>query len=339
MSDTVHMSLDEVQALSTEVLIANGMSEANAMVIADVVTQAEADGTHSHGLFRVPGYVTSMRSGRMDGKAVPEVTDKSPGLVAVDSKNGFSPPAIIAGKPLAIEKAKSQGIAALGLRNNGNLNALWWEAEHFGDAGLICLTMSTSQSFVAPWGGNKALFGTDPIAFACPRAGKPPMVFDYATSASARGEIQVAAREGHSIPKGWALDKDGNDTTDPAAALEGVQLPFGGHKGNAIMIMVELLSAGLTGGNFCFEAQEQVDAFGGHDAGPSNAGQIFILIDPKGFHETFLDRVEGLFGKILAQEGTRIPGDRRYANRARSATDGIECQAALHQQILDMRGG
>ncbi|MEC8698314.1 MAG: Ldh family oxidoreductase [Pseudomonadota bacterium] len=339
MSDTVHMSLDEVRALSTEVLIANGMSEANAIIIADVVTQAEADGTHSHGLFRVPGYVTSMRSGRMNGKAVPEVTEKSPGLVAVDSKNGFSPPAIIAGKPLAIEKAKSQGIAALGLRNNGNLNALWWEAEHFGDAGLICLTMSTSQSFVAPWGGNKALFGTDPIAFACPRAGKPPMVFDYATSASARGEIQVAAREGHSIPKGWALDKDGNDTTDPAAALEGVQLPFGGHKGNAIMIMVELLSAGLTGGNFCFEAQEQVDAFGGHDAGPSNAGQIFILIDPKGFHETFLDRVEALFGKILAQEGTRIPGDRRYANRARSATDGIVCQAALHQQILDMRGG
>ncbi|MEC7302308.1 MAG: Ldh family oxidoreductase, partial [Pseudomonadota bacterium] len=316
MSDTVHMSLDEVRALSTEVLIANGMSEANAIIIADVVTQAEADGTHSHGLFRVPGYVTSMRSGRMNGKAVPEVTEKSPGLVAVDSKNGFSPPAIIAGKPLAIEKAKSQGIAALGLRNNGNLNALWWEAEHFGDAGLICLTMSTSQSFVAPWGGNKALFGTDPIAFACPRAGKPPMVFDYATSASARGEIQVAAREGHSIPKGWALDKDGNDTTDPAAALEGVQLPFGGHKGNAIMIMVELLSAGLTGGNFCFEAQEQVDAFGGHDAGPSNAGQIFILIDPKGFHETFLDRVEALFGEILAQEGTRIPGDRRYANRA-----------------------
>ncbi|MEC8199648.1 MAG: Ldh family oxidoreductase [Pseudomonadota bacterium] len=339
MSGTVHMSLDEVRALSTEVLIANGMSEANAMVIADVVTQAEADGTHSHGLFRVPGYVTSMRSGRMNGKAVPEVTEKSPGLVAVDSKSGFSPPAIIAGKPLAIEKAKSQGIAALGLRNNGNLNALWWEAEHFGDAGLICLTMSTSQSFVAPWGGNKALFGTDPIAFACPRAGKPPMVFDYATSASARGEIQVAAREGHSIPKGWALDKDGNDTTDPAAALEGVQLPFGGHKGNAIMIMVELLSAGLTGGNFCFDAQEQVDAFGGHDAGPSNAGQIFILIDPKGFHETFSDRVEALFGKILAQEGTRIPGDRRYANRARSATDGIECQAALHQQILDMRGG
>ena len=339
MAVSVTLSLEDVRSLSTEVLIANGMSQANSDVIADVVTQAEADGTHSHGLFRVPGYVSSMRSGRMDGKAIPEVSAAGPGLVSVDSKNGFSPPAIIAGKPMAIEKAKSQGIAALGIRNNGNLNALWWEAEHFGNAGLICLTMSTSQSFVAPWGGDKALFGTDPIAFACPREGKPPMVFDYATSASARGEIQVAARDGHSIPEGWALDKDGNPTTDPAAALEGVQLPFGGHKGNAIMIMVELLSAGLTGGNFCFEAQEQVDAFGGHDAGPSNAGQIFILIDPKGFHETFLQRVESLFERILEQDGTRLPGDRRYANRARSATEGIECPATLHQQILDMRAG
>ena len=103
------------------------------------------------------------------------------------------------------------------------------------------------------------------------------------------------------------------------------------------MIMVELLSAGLTGGNFCFEAQEQVDAFGGHDAGPSNAGQVFILIDPKGFHEAFLQRIENLFHRILAQEGPRLPGDRRYANRVHSAANGIECQAALHQQILEMR--
>ena len=107
MAVSVTLSLEDVRSLSTEVLIANGMSQANADVIADVVTQAEADGTHSHGLFRVPGYVSSMRSGRMDGKAIPEVRDAGPGLVSVDSKNGFSPPAIVAGKPMAIEKAKS----------------------------------------------------------------------------------------------------------------------------------------------------------------------------------------------------------------------------------------
>ena len=339
MAEKVKLSLDEVRSLSTKTQIANGMSDTNAEVIADVVTQAEADGTHSHGLFRMPGYVSSMRNGRMDGKAIPVIEDLSPGLVAVDSKGGFSPPAIMTAKPLAIKKAKSQGISALGLRNSGNLNALWWEAERFGEEGLICLTMSTSQSFVAPWGGDRALFGTDPIAFACPRAGKPPMVFDFATSASARGEIQVAAREGHPIPEGWALDKDGNPTTDPAAALQGVQLPFGGHKGNAIMIMVELLAAGLTGGNFCFEAQQQSEQFGSQDGGPSHAGQVFILIDPKGYHDTFASRVEGLFDQIDAQEGTRIPGDRRYANRVRSATEGIECQPELYQKILEMRDG
>ncbi|MDP6872180.1 MAG: Ldh family oxidoreductase [Alphaproteobacteria bacterium] len=337
MPDTVLMSLDEIHDLSTEVFTANGMSPSNAQVIADVVTAAEGDGTHSHGLFRVPGYVSCMINGRVDGKAVPEVSDAAPGLVAVDSKNGFSPPAIVAGRPLAIEKAKSQGIAALGFRNNGNLNALWWDVESFGEAGLIAIAMSTTRSYVAPWGGDTALFGTDPIAFACPRDNKPPLVFDFATSASARGEIQVAAREGHAIPEGWALDKDGNATTDANAALEGVQLPFGGHKGNAIIIMVELLASGLTGANFCFEAEDQAANFGSADSGPAHAGEIIILIDPAGYHGEFLGRIEGLFDRILAQDGTRIPGDRRYANRAASKEQGVECPMALYEQILAMK--
>ena len=334
MPDTVRLSLDEIHDLSTEVFTTNGMSPANARIIADVVTAAEADGTHSHGLFRVPGYVSCVTNGRVDGKAVPMVSDAAPGLVSVDSMNGFSPPAVVAGRPLAIEKAKSQGIAALGFRNNGNLNALWWDVESFGEAGLIAIAMSTSRSYVAPWGGDTALFGTDPFAFACPRENKPPLVFDFATSASARGEIQVAAREGHAIPEGWALDKDGNATTDPAAALAGVQLPFGGHKGNAIIIMVELLASGLTGGNFCFEAEDQAVAFGAVDAGPAHAGEIIILIDPAGYHGAFLSRIEGLFDRILAQDGTRLPGDRRYANRAVTIEQGVECPKALYEQIL-----
>ncbi|MBT7664876.1 MAG: Ldh family oxidoreductase [Rhodospirillaceae bacterium] len=339
MPDTVRLSLAEIRDLSTEVFVANGMSQSNAEIVAGVVTSAEADGTHSHGLFRGPGYVSSMQNGRVDGKAVPEVTDAAPALVAVDTKNGFSPPAVVAGRSLAIEKARSQGIAAMGLRNNGNLNALWWDVEQFGEAGLIAIAMSTTRSLVAPWGGDKALFGTDPIAFACPRAGKPPMGFDFATSAAARGEIMVAAREGHAIPEGWALDRDGNPTTDAKAALEGVQLPLGAHKGNAIIIMVELLAAGLTGGNFCFEADDQALEFGAIDGGPSNAGEIIILMDPGGYHGSFLARIEALFDRIMAQDGTRIPGDRRYANRARATEEGVDCPAILYQQILAMKTG
>ena len=339
MADTVRMTLDEVRSLATEVFTANGLSPANAEIVAGVVTAAEADGTHSHGLFRVPGYVSCVTNGRVDGKAEPEVSDAAPGLAAVDAKNGFSPPAIVAGRALAVEKAKAQGIAALGLRNSGNLNALWWDVEQFAAAGLIAIAMSTTRSYVAPWGGNKALFGTDPFAFACPRQGKSPMGFDFATSASARGEIQVAARRGHAIPEGWAVDKDGKATTNPKAALEGVQLPFGGHKGNALIIMVELMAAGLTGGAFCFEAEKRAVDHGAADSGPAHAGEVIILIDPAGYHDAFLGRIEGLFDSILAQEGTRIPGDRRYVARARSHEEGIDCPAALYQQIVDMKTG
>ena len=336
MTDAVHMTLDDVRTLATEVLLANGMSPKNAAVIADVVTCAESDGTRSHGLFRLTGYVSSMKNGRVDGKAVPDVKDAAPGLVHVDSRNGFAPPAVAAGRGPAMEKARRQGIAALGLVRNNNLNALWWDVEAFGAEGFLAIAMANTRSFVAPWGGKEALFGTDPFAFACPRRGAPPMVFDFATSAAARGEIQVAASEGHSIPEGWALDRDANPTTDPRAAIDGVLLPFGGHKGNAVMIMIELLAAAFTGGNLCFESSEQYARFGG-DTGPSNAGELIIVLDPAGFHGGFADRIEGLFGHILAQDGARLPGDRRYANRRRSERDGVEVPAALYRQILDMK--
>lgn len=334
MTATVHMTLDEVRTLATEVLLANGMSAANARVVADVITCAEGDGTRSHGLFRLAGYVSAMKNGRVDGKAIPEVVDAAPGLVLVDSRDGFAPPAVAAGRQPVMEKARRQGIAALGLVRNNNLNALWWDVEAFGTAGYLAVAMANTRSFVAPWGGREALFGTDPIAFACPRRDAPPLVFDFATSAAARGEIQVAASEGHAIPEGWALDGNGNPTTDPKAAIDGVLLPFGGHKGSAVMIMIELLAAAFTGGNLCFESSDQFARHGG-DAGPSNAGELIVVIDPAGFHGNFLDRAESLFERILGQGGARLPGDRRYANRKRA--DGVAVPAVLHRQILDMK--
>lgn len=337
MSETVRLSLEEVRLLATAVLTGNGMSGANAAVVADVVTCAERDGTRSHGLFRLPGYVSSMRNARVDGTAVPEVRDAAPGLVLVDAMDGFSPPAVAAGRPLAMAKARRQGIVALGLTRNNNLNALWWDVEAFATAGCIAIAMANTRSFVAPWGGREALFGTDPFAFACPRPGAPPLVFDFATSAAARGEIQVAASEGRPIPEGWALDRDGKPTTDAKAAIEGVLLPFGGHKGNAIMIMIELLAAAFTGGNLSFDSTAQFARHGG-DTGPSNAGELIIVIEPAAFHAGFTERAERLFDRLLAQDGTRLPGDRRYARRARSATEGVEVPALLHRQILDLKG-
>ncbi len=318
-------------------MVANGAAQENAAAVAEVMTLAERDGCPSHGLFRLPGYVASLRSGRADGGAVPVVEDRAPSIVAVDARNGFAPPALLAGRGPLIEKARAQGVAFLGIRNSLHFAALWPDVEPLAEAGLVAIAMVDSQSFLPPWGGARALYGTNPVAFACPRAEGPPMVWDQASSALARGEIMIAARDGHEVPAGAGRDADGAPTTDPKAILEGgTQLPFGGYKGASIALMVELLAAGLTGGNFGFESTAEHNA----DGGPSNAGECIIAIDPaKTSGEDFLGRVEGLFQRILGDGEARLPGDRRHANRARANREGIEVPDALYDKITALRQG
>jgi LDH2 family malate/lactate/ureidoglycolate dehydrogenase len=188
---------------------------------------------------------------------------------------------------------------------------------------------------VAPAGGIDKLYGTNPMAFAWPRVGKPPMIFDQASSASARGEIQIHLRDGKPLPEGWAIDADGNPTTDPKAALAGAQLPFGGHKGAAIALMVEMLAVGLTGGKFGFESAADANT----DGGPSEGGQMLIAIDPARFAANgdggpALSHAETLFEKILEQDGTRLPSDRRYEARKRTPSEGITIPQSLHEACL-----
>ena len=334
---SVTLSLDEVRSLATDALTANGASEANASAVAEIVTFAERDACPAHGLFRVPGYVASLRSGRADGQAVPQVEDAGPGLVRVDALNGFAPPAMRAGRPPLIEKAKSQGVAVLGIRNSLHFAALWADIEPLAEAGLVALCFVVSRSFIPPWQGRTPLYGTDPMAFACPRAGKPPMVWDQASAALARGEIMIAARDGHAVPEGAGLDADGQPTTDPKAILEGgTQLCFGGYKGANLALMVELMAAGLTGGNFGFES----DAAHNNDGGPSNAGECVIAIDPQRLQgDGFLARVEKLFERLLSDDGARLPGDRRHAARARTAAEGVQVQQPLYDTLLELKSG
>jgi LDH2 family malate/lactate/ureidoglycolate dehydrogenase len=162
------------------------------------------------------------------------------------------------------------------------------------------------------------------------------MIFDQSSSAAARGEIQIRQREGRTIPEGWAIDPDGNPTTDPAAALAGAQLPFGGYKGASIALMVELLAVGLTGGKFGFES----DAEGHIDGGPSEGGQLLIAIDPARFSGGggALAHAELLFERILSEEGTRLPSDRRYTMRQRTPVEGITIPQSLFDTIRGLCG-
>jgi (2R)-3-sulfolactate dehydrogenase (NADP+) len=197
---------------------------------------------------------------------------------------------------------------------------------------------ANTPSAMAPWGGRRALFGTNPIAFAAPREGNtPPLVIDLALTEVARGRILAAAQEGGSIPAGWALDRNGQPTTDARAALEGTLLPAGGAKGAALALMVELLAATLTGAHFASEASSFLDAKGP----PPGTGQLIVAIDPGAVAagSSPAARIDLLCRLIEAEPGARTPGSRRHALRARAARDGVRVDGRLMAEVRGLAGG
>lgn len=338
--EEVRLTLDEIRDLCLHALRACGLSEENAQAVAEHMTACERDACQAHGIHRLPGYCASLRSGRVNPRSTPRVQELSDSVVRVDGDNGFWPRAVMAGRPLLIERARRHGIAAMSVVNSNHFGALWWDVEPIAEAGQVALMFVNSRASVAHSGGKRRIYGTNPMAFAWPRPGRPPMVFDQASAAIARGEIEIHRREGKALKPGWAIDRDGNPTTDPEAALAGAQLTFGGHKGTAIALMVELLAAALTGG---FSSLEAVAMHKPADGGPANAGQFFIAIDPTRFAppgETShaMERAEALFATILEEEGTRLPSERRFRARERTPAEGVLVAAPFLAELRALAG-
>ncbi len=327
----IHLSYADLAALLQKIFVRNGVSEENAKILAENCASCERDGSLSHGIFRMAGYVSSLASGWVDGKAVADVEDVGPAFVRVDAKGGFTQPAMLAARPLLIEKVKANGVAVLAIRRSHHFSALWPDVEPFAEEGFVALSVVNSMACVVPHGGKKAVFGTNPIAFASPRAGAAPFVFDQASSAIAHGDVQIAARAGHDLKPGMGVDRDGQPTTDPKAILDGgALLPFGGHKGNSIALMVEILSAALTGGYFSGE----FDWSGHKGAQTPFTGQFFIVIDPeRGGNDVFADRVAGICDLVLEAGQERLPGERRHLTRARAAEAGIPLSSENYEKL------
>ncbi len=244
----------ELRARVVEALVRNGFAGRVAAPIAATVVACERDGTLSHGLLRLPGYVESVRTGWADGQALPEVVSSSPSMTVVDARNGFTHLALAESRPDLLRRAAATGCAILLIRNAHHFAALWPDIEPFAVEGFLALSCVTSRARVVGWGGGKPVFGTNASAFACPRAGGPPVVWDQAAAVVAQGEILRAAREGLALPEGAGVDAQGRPTTDPKAVLDGgAYVPFGGPKGASIAFMVEILAAALSGSPFGFE--------------------------------------------------------------------------------------
>lgn len=304
--------------------MAEGVSSANARSVATALVMAEADGLKGHGLSRVPSYLAMARNGKIDGKAVPVASQPKPGVLAIDAADGFAYPAI----DLAIAElpaiARAQGVAIAPIRNSNHCGAAGLHVEKLASAGLVALLFANTPGAMAPWGGSRPVFGTNPIAFAAPLQGREPVVIDMALSKVARGPIIAARQKGESIPEGWALDADGNPTTDAAKALAGTMVPLGDAKGATLAMMVEILAAALVGANFAFEASSFMDDKGG----PSRTGQLILAIDPAAMGgDSFAARMAALAGAIEGQAGTRLPGSRRLALRRKALEQGIEVPA------------
>lgn len=323
----VTISIAEARHRVEKTLMANGVAADNAESVARALVEAEIDGQSGHGLQRVASYAAQANAGKVDGHATPVVREAAPGALHVDVAHGFYYPAFDRVTGQLPYMAKSQGIAMAGFNRSHHCGVAGHSVEPFAEQGCVALMFANTPAAMAPWGGASRLFGTNPIAFAAPLPGREPLVIDLSLSKVARGKIVAARERGEPIPEGWAVDAQGQPTTDAARAVEGAMLPFGDAKGAALALMVELLAAGLTGARYAREATSFLDAEGG----PPATGQLIIAISAEALSADAPDRFAELAAWIEADGDARLPGQRRLERRAQVRAQGL----TVEQSLLD----
>ena len=318
---TQFCTLADARARATQMLVEHGTSPQNAASTARALVAAQADGLGGHGLSRLPTYAAQVRCGKVDGLAIPKLEQPRPALLRVDAAHGFAYPAIDLALQFLAPLARNEGLAAVSLFRSHHCGAMGLHVEHLARQGLCALMFANTPAAMAAWGGQGAIYGTNPIAFAAPVPGADPIVIDLSLSKVARGNILAAKQKGEKIPSGWALDANGADTTDAEAALAGTMVPMGDAKGTALALMVEILAACLTGAVLSRDSSSFLDANGP----PPGIGQMILAFDPQVFSGGgYDDRIGALVAALAAATGARLPGARRYENRRRAEMEGIQ---------------
>ncbi len=330
------ISLQQAQQLAEQALSQAGASQPAASVTAKALVKAEAQGLSSHGLSRVPQYASHLKSGRVAGQAEPVLVREKGGALLIDAREGFAFPALELATALINSRIDQHAIMFAGVTNSHHFGVAADHLIPLAEAGYVAFAFGNSPAGIPAWGGKRAAFGTNPIAAVFPRKNQEPLIIDLSLSEVARGKIMVAAKEGREIPLGWALDKEGNPTTDPKAALSGMMCPAGGVKGAMLALIVELLCTALTGAALGFEA----DSFFVEEGNRPRIGQAILAIDPGalGGWDVYTERVETLLHFILQDEGVRLPGSQRLQKQKSASEQGITINDALLQQLQQLAG-
>lgn len=314
------ISLEQLTDLTASALKRAGANKGMAQTTAQALVAAEAEGLGGHGLSRVALYSQHLREGRANGKAKPKVIKRKGATALIDAGGGLAFPACALAVKEAIARAKRSGVSFIGVTNSHHMGALAYHLAPIAQAGMVGLAFTISPSAINAWGGKRAFYGTNPVAAVFPRKDAEPVVIDLSLTEVTRGKIMVYAKEGKPIPPGWAVDKDGNPTTDAKAALTGSLNAIGGAKGAALALMVEVLCVALTGAAFSFENDSYFE--------PGNKpriGHAILAIDPAALAgiESYFSRLELMIGTMLRDEGVRLPGTRRQKLVAQARAEGL----------------
>ena len=324
----MQINVTQIKATAEKALLRHGAGATQADAVASAVARAEALGNVICGLYYLESYCTQLATGRVNGTVTPQVSHPRAGAVLADAGFGFAQPAFAAGLNAAVKAARTNGVATLAIAHAHTCTSLGYFTEQIAGQGLIGIGFTNASPVVAPPGGNKAVIGTNPIAMSVPGDGKMAMHFDFSTSAVALGKITMAKAAGNPIPLGWAVDADGQPTTDPEAALKGALVSAGGYKGWGFGLMAELLAAGMTG------SVNSLDVSGLKlpDGKPHDLGQFYILMDPGTYGDDFVARFTRIADAVAAQEGARLPG------ADRKEMDVIDVPDALWALVTDLAG-
>lgn len=296
-------------------LAAAGVAPTDADLVARSLVDADRAGIFSHGLLRLPLYLSALAAGGIDPQARPRVTREHGAVTVIDAGSAFGQVAMQEAVARAISLAPVHGMATVSVHGSTHFGAGRFWMEQLTEQGLAGILTSTTGPVAAPFGGARPVLGTNPLTIGLPSSGTSPLLVDLATTAGAYGKVVSARNEGTPIPAGWAVDSSGAPTTDPLAALDGGALvPFGGHKGSGLSVMIEALSAALSSASF---AMDTVDIW--NDPGSRmNTGHLLIALDTAAFGDASeaREKVARLQDSVRgSNEGAAVhaPGDLEHA--------------------------